>query len=56
MPILILITKIGGDLNEFLPIVVNPREVTSSSDLTLEEAVNLVADQGSRTGNSYRRI
>ena len=41
---------VGGDLNTFLPIVVNPREVTSSSDLTLQDALNLLTNTGANTG------
>ena len=44
----------GGDLNEFLPIVVNPRDSTPTSDLTLQFLLETLLDvqaQGQSIGN-----
>ena len=41
----------GGDLNSFLPIVVDPQETTPTSDLSLEDLVVRIVD----LHNSYNR-
>ena len=45
------ITFPGGDLNSFLPIVVDPQETTPTSDLALEDLVLRIVD----LHNSYNR-